>query len=77
MHGNIGLIFVETLHLIWSEWNGVVFRKDKSEALYILICRRVVIQLDAILIRLDNACISRIIQEDRRLISVLAPGLML
>lgn len=66
-------IFVETIHLVWCEQNGVVLGRDSSKAPNALIWCRVGDRLDALLCKLKNQKIQRIVNEDHRRISYLIP----
>lgn len=68
------LIFVETIHLIWTKCNSVGFRQDRSEAPNTLIWRRVGDRLDALLYKLENIQIFQTVNEDRRRISYFKPS---
>lgn len=71
------LIFVETIHLIWTESNSVVFKRDRSEALNALIWRWVGDRLDALLYKLENIKMCQTANEDRRRISYFEPSVTL
>lgn len=62
------LLVAETIFLIWNERNALVFRGKWSTAPLALIWRQVAINLEAILCRVTNPQISRVISKDITLI---------